>query len=75
MEDKLISSTSSISELFGFFRGLEEIRNYRAHPQRSHSVDDPISKQRLSNFINDAKSMRDTLNEALFNHGVTRCEL
>ena len=69
---RLISSISSRSELLGFFRRLEEIRNYCAHPQRSHSVDDPIPKQKLSNFINDAKSMRDTLNEALFNHGVTR---
>jgi hypothetical protein len=69
---KLISSISSRSELLGFFRRLEEIRNYCAHPQRSHSVDDPIPKQKLSNFINDAKFMRETLNEALSNHGVTR---
>jgi hypothetical protein len=69
---KLISQPSSRSELLGFFQRLEEIRNYCAHPQRSDSFRDPIPKQKLSRFINDTKSMRNVLNEALIKHRVSR---
>jgi hypothetical protein len=69
---KLISRASSRSELLRFFEDLRRVRDFCAHPQRSSSGDDLIPNQRLSKFINGAKSMRDTLNEALLNHGVSR---
>jgi hypothetical protein len=67
--------SSSRLELLGFFHHLGEIRNYCAHPQRLRTFGDPIPKQKLSKFINDAESMRNSLNEALFEHGVTKWHL
>jgi hypothetical protein len=67
---KLTSPASSRSELLRFFENLRKIRDFCAHPQRSSSDDGLIPKQKLADFINDAKSMRDRLNDALHTHKV-----
>ena len=67
---KLTSPASSRSELLGFFENLRKIRDFCAHPQRSSSDDGLIPKQKLSEFISNAKSMRDRLNDSLLSHKV-----
>ena len=69
---KLTSPASSRSELLGFFENLRKIRDLCAHPQRSSSDDDLIPKQRLSEVVSNAKSMRDRLSDALISHKVAK---